>query len=349
MLHTLGQLLSDYAGPFRLLTSYIFLAGLGTALGALVTWWMLPRFWHLLPRDRGREYAIDAEKSIGKPISAGVLFIPLFVVLCLLVVPFDWKFAGILACVVVAMMVGYLDDRSEQGWSEYRLGAIDLVIAVAASMFICGLEPFTLWLPLYKDPITLSPSLFILGATILIWVSINATNCTDGVDGLSASLSSMAILFLGAILYGIVGHADIAGYLLVPHYAMGADWAIMAFVLVGCLAGYLWHNSYPSAVLMGDAGSRPIGLMLGVLVLACGNPFLILVVAFVVLVNGATGMIKVALLRFFKIGIFGQVRYPLHDHVRHNMGWSNTQVLVRFMLLQAVGTPILLVLLLKVR
>ncbi len=349
MLYYLGQLLADIAGPFRLLSSYIFLAGLGAALGALITWWILPRFWHLLPRDTGREYAIDAEKSIGKPISAGILFIPVFVLLCLLVVPFDWKYVGILACVLVAMVVGYLDDRSETGWSEYRLGTIDLVIAIAASMIICGLEPFTLWLPLFKDPITINPSLFVIGATILIWVSINAINCTDGVDGLSASLSSMGILFLGAFLYAIVGHADIAEYLLVPHYPLGADWGIMAFVLVGCLAGYLWHNSYPSAVLMGDAGSRPVGLMLGVLVLACGNPFLILVVAFVVLVNGATGLIKVGLLRFFKIGIFGQVRYPLHDHVRHNMGWSNTQVLVRFMLLQAVGTPILLVLLLKIR
>jgi phospho-N-acetylmuramoyl-pentapeptide-transferase len=55
------------------------------------------------------------------------------------------------------------------------------------------------------------------------------------------------------------------------------------------------------------------------------------------------------LLRFFKIGIFKNVRYPLHDHVRQVQGWSNTQVLVRFMLLQAVVTPILLVLLFKVR
>ncbi len=349
MLYYLGQYLADYAGPFRLFTSYIFLAGLGTALGALLTWWLLPRYWHLLPRDKGREFAIDAEKSIGKPISAGVLFIPIFVVLCLLVVPFDWRFVGILACVFIAMLVGYLDDRATGGWSEYRLGLIDMLIALFASMIICGLQPFTIWLPLFKDPILMSPLLFIPGATILIWVSINATNCTDGVDGLSASLSGMAILFLGAILYGIVGHADIADYLLVPHYPQGADWAIIGFVMLGCLTGYLWHNSYPSAVLMGDAGSRPIGLLLGVLVLACGNPFLILVVAFVVLVNGATGLIKVALLRFFKIGIFGQIRYPLHDHVRHNMGWSNTQVLVRFMLLQAVGTPILLVLLLKIR
>ncbi|MDE0987713.1 MAG: hypothetical protein OSA83_00650 [Pseudomonadales bacterium] len=349
MLYNLGQFLADFAGPFRLLASYIFLAGLGAALGAFLTWWLLPRYWHLLPRDKGREYAIDAEKSIGKPISAGILFIPVFVILCFLVVPFNWGFMGILACMTAAMIVGFLDDRSDGGWSEYRLGAIDLVIAVVASMVICKLEPFTLWLPLYKDPIILTPLLFVPGATILIWVSINATNCTDGVDGLSASLSSMGILFLGAILYGIVGHEFIASYLLVPHYEQGADWAIMAFVMVGCLAGFLWHNSYPSAVLMGDAGSRPIGLLLGVLVLACGNPFLILVVAFMVLVNGATGILKVALLRFLKVGIFGQVRYPLHDHVRHNMGWSNTQVLVRFVILQAVGTPLLLMLLLKVR
>jgi phospho-N-acetylmuramoyl-pentapeptide-transferase len=100
---------------------------------------------------------------------------------------------------------------------------------------------------------------------------------------------------------------------------------------------------------MGDAGSRPMGFLLGMLVLASGNPFLILVVAGVVLVNGATGLLKVALLRFFNIGIFKRVRYPLHDHVRQQGAWSNTQVMVRFALLQALGTPLLLVLLLKVR
>lgn len=345
----MGELFAEYSGPLRLLSSFIFLAGLGGGLGAILTWAFLPRFWHLLPVDTGREYAVDADESVGKPVSAGLIFIPLFVAISLIVVPFGWRFTEILICVLAAMLVGYLDDRSPQGWSEYRLGAIDLVISFFASVAVCQLEPFTIWLPLYKESIVLAPVYFIPAATVLIWVSINATNCTDGVDGLSGSLSGMAILFLGAILYGVVGHAPIAAYLLVPHYPLGAHWAIMSFVLVGCLAGYLWHNSYPSAVLMGDSGSRPVGLMLGIFVLACGNPFLIVVVAFVVLVNGATGMIKVVLLRFFKIGIFGQIRYPLHDHMRHNFGWSNTQVLVRFMLLQAVGTPILLVLLLKIR
>ncbi len=349
MLFFIGQYLEDISGPFRLLTSYFFLAGLGTAGGAVLTWWLLPRYWHLLPTDKGRQYAVDAHKSIGKPVSAGILFIPVFIVVSALVIPFDWRFLETLVCVALAMLVGFLDDHSPSGWSEYRLGAIDLVIAIAASMIICQMQPYTIWLPLLKDPLVMTPYLFVPLASLLIWVSINATNCTDGVDGLSASLSSMSILFLGAVLYGIVGHVDISHYLLVPHYPLGADWGIMAFVLVGVLAGYLWHNSYPSAVLMGDSGSRPIGLLLGMFVLATGNPFLILVVAFVILVNGATGMVKVALLRFLNIGIFGKIRYPLHDHMRHNLGWSNTQVLIRFMLLQAVGTPILMVLLLKVR
>jgi phospho-N-acetylmuramoyl-pentapeptide-transferase len=266
-----------------------------------------------------------------------------------LVIPFDpWRLVG-LACVVLSMLEGYLDDRSPGGWSELKLGIVDLAIAAVGAMAVCRLQPFQLWLPLLKTPVTLAPWLFVPLGTAVIWLMINATNCTDGVDGLSGSLSLLAFIYLGGILYGVVGHKDISQYLLVPHYPDGADWALMAFVMVGCLAGYLWHNAYPSAVLMGDAGSRPMGFTMGLLVLACGNPFLIFIVAGVVLVNGATGLLKVALLRFFKIGIFRNVRYPLHDHVRHNAGWSNTHVLVRFVLLQAVITPLLLVFLFKVR
>jgi len=183
----------------------------------------------------------------------------------------------------------------------------------------------------------------------LIWISINATNCTDGVDGLSGSLLVLAYFYLGALLYGVVGRSDLAEYLLVPHDVLGANWGIMAFTLLGTLAAYLWFNAFPSQVLMGDAGSRPLGLMLGVLVLTTGNPFLILVVAGVVLINGGTGLVKLAVMRFFRIPFLRSVRFPLHDHCRAHLGWSSSQVLIRFVLLQAVLTPILFVILLKMR
>ena len=119
--------------------------------------------------------------------------------------------------------------------------------------------------------------------------------------------------------------------------------------MLGCLIGYLWYNAYPSEMLMGDAGSRALGLLLGILVIKSGNPFMLLIVSGVLLVNGGTGILKVALLRFFKISIFQNVRFPLHDHFRHSSGWSNNQVLVRFTLLQVMITLIFIVALIKIR
>ncbi|MBN1580428.1 MAG: phospho-N-acetylmuramoyl-pentapeptide-transferase [Anaerolineae bacterium] len=349
MLPWLGQHLEQFYGPFRLFNSYLFLAGLGAALSAALTWYLLPRLWRLLPTDQGRAHAVGAQQSVGKPVAGGAIFIPLFLLVCLLVIPFSWRYAGVLGCMFLSMVEGFWDDRTKGGRSELELGIIDLVISILGAIALCQCQVVQIWLPLFKATLTISPWIYVPLATGLIWLTINATNCTDGVDGLSGSLSTLAFIYLGSILYGIVGHQEISQYLLVPHYVDGADWALMAFAMVGCLAGYLWYNALPSAVLMGDAGSRPIGFLIAILVLACGNPFLIFVVAGVVLVNGATGLLKVALLRFFKLGIFKNVRYPLHDHVRHKLGWSNTQVLVRFMLLQAIGTPLLLVLLFKVR
>ncbi len=349
MLQDLADLYGHLFGPLRLFSSHLFLAGFSGAAGVLLSFYLLPRYWHLLPRDQGRAYAVDAEKSIGKPMGAGLIFVPVFLLVAMLVVPLRWPFLLVLACILVSMLVGFFDDKVKGGFSEYLLGAFDLVVSVLAAIAVCQWLPFELWLPLLKTPWVIPAWLFVVGGTVLIWVTINATNATDGVDGLSGSLSAIALVSLGAILYGIVGHQQIAAYLLVPHYPAASDWSLLAFAMVGCIAAYLWYNCSPSLVLMGDAGSRPLGLLLGVLVLASGNPFLVIVVAGVVLVNGGTGLLKVALLRFFRIPIFRNVRYPLHDHVRHKLGWSNTQVMVRFMLLQAVGTPLLLILLLKLR
>lgn len=328
--------------------SRLLLGSVGLGMAAFLTWFLVPRMLRGLPTDRGRQFAYGSEASEGKPTGVGVIFIPFYVLTCVIVVPFHLSMIGVLVCTLLAMLAGYLDDRSAVAWGEYRKGLADLVIAALAAVSICELAPVTMWLPFVSGPLVVEPLLYVPLATALLWISINATNCTDGVDGLSGSLLLLAFLYLGAILYGAVGQRSIAEYLNLPHYPMGAEWAIMAVTLSGTLAGYLWHNAKPSRVLMGDAGSRALGLLLGVFVLVSGNPFLILVVAAVVLVNGGTGLVKVALLRFFKIGIFRNVRFPLHDHCRKEWGWSDGQVLMRFILLQAVLAPLLIVLLFRV-
>ena len=231
-----------------------------------------------------------------------------------------------------------------------------------------------IWLPFVKSSCLVPPFGFVVLGTALLWITMNATNCSDGVDGLARSLTLVSLFSLGGLLYGVIGHKKISAYLLVPHNPVAAAWAVLVFSAAGALAGYLWHNAEPSRLLMGDAGSRYLGLLLGIAVLMSVNPFLVLEVSPVVLLNGGTGLAKLAMLRCFRrlgfetspplrddartgngsgvpsvVRLLHKVRFPLHDHCRKNLGWSNPQVLMRFLLLQAFLTPLLLVLLLKVR
>lgn len=350
MLYELGLLLQDSFGPMRLLTSHLFLGGLGVIGSFVLTFILLPKLaMTVLPRDRGREHAVDAAKSQGKPTGAGIIFISIFLIMQLLTTPFGIQTTSILFLTLIAMLSGWFDDKAMNSWGEYKKALIDFVLAIVTGVVLCNLEATEIWLPFTKQTYTIEPYLFIPMSAILIWTSINCTNCTDGVDGLSGTLSSIALTALGGLMYFVLGHQKISAYLLLPHYPEGAIWAMMAFSLVGTILGYLWYNAHPSMLLMGDAGSRAIGFLIGVFVIKTGNPFLILIVAGVLLINGGTGLVKVALLRFTKIAIFKNVRFPIHDHVRHAKGWSNTQVLVRFSVLQLIMTLILIVLLVKIR
>ena len=335
-------------GPLRLFDSFFFLSATGFSVCALATWIVLPRLWSRLPKDTGRAFAVNAEQSIGKPVSGGLIFVSIFCVAALIFLPFDAVCLRTIPFVIAAMLVGYFDDR-RGGFTEYQLAAMDLLIALGAAMVICGFGETPIWLPGWKGVLTLGPWLSIPLATGVIWLSINATNCSDGVDGVSGSLTASAITILGGLLYTVIGNAVVAQHLSIPVNREGANWAIMAFLMTGSVAGYLWYNAAPSVVLMGDSGSRPLGLLIGMLVVATGNPFFLLLVGAVIVLNGATGLVKVALLRFLGVKVLAGIRFPLHDHCRKALGWSNTQVLVRFMLLHLGVSAVLVVLALKVR
>jgi phospho-N-acetylmuramoyl-pentapeptide-transferase len=338
----------DAWGPLRLFDSFFFLAAVGFSVSALVTWIALPKLWPLLPTDRGRAFAVNADQSIGKPLSAGLIFVSIFCLASLVFMPFDAVALRTVPFMAAAMLVGFFDDR-RGGFSEYQLAVADLVIAAGAALVICGLGTTTVWLPFWKEALELPAWIAVPLATGTIWLSINATNWSDGVDGVSGSLTATAILILGGLLYTVIGDAVVAEHLNIPANPEGARWAIMAFLMVGCVAGYLWYNAAPSIILMGDSGSRPLGLLIGLLVVATQNPVFLLLVGSVILFNGATGLVKVALLRFFGVKVLAGIRFPLHDHCRKELGWSNTQVLVRFMLLHLGVSALLVILALKLR
>jgi phospho-N-acetylmuramoyl-pentapeptide-transferase len=311
---------------------------------------LLPVLAHRgFPRDRGREFSVGAQASVGKPTGTGLVFICVFAVVTLLMVPLNASQMSILALTLLAMLSGYLDDRSEKPWGEYRKALIDLGLSLAASFALFYLRKTIFWLPFVEGELPIGPAAFIAVSTAVIWISINTTNCSDGVDGLSGTLVLMALVVLGVLFYFVLGHVGISTYLLVPHIRDGAGWAIMTFALAGSLLGYLWHNAYPSTLLMGDAGSRALGFFIGSCVMALGNPALLVAVAFIILINGGTGLVKVALLRFFKIRIFADVRFPLHDHMKKHREWSSTQILLKYVIMQLLTMVGLIGIIFKVR
>jgi phospho-N-acetylmuramoyl-pentapeptide-transferase len=292
---------------------------------------------------------VGKDAAIGKPTGTGVIFISIFAIVTVLVTPLNLSQGLILLLTVLAMLSGYVDDRSEKPWGEYIKALMDLGLALAASFVLYYARNSQFWLPFVSADFSLSPVEYISISTVLIWVSINTTNCSDGVDGLSGTLVLLALAFLGILFYFVLGHKTIASYLLVPNIPDGAEWAVMVFTLAGALMGYLWHNAYPSKILMGDAGSRALGFFIGAMVMVIGNPFLILAVAFVILINGGTGLLKVALLRFCKIKIFPNVRFPLHDHMKKNLEWSSTQILLKYVIIQLLVMVGLIGIFFKVR
>lgn len=348
MINLLAELLAPLWGPLRLFTSSFVLAALGAMFAALTTLVMLPKMFAYLPTDRGRAHAVDADASVGKPIAAGIVLICVIIVGVYLFVPFDARIYATMPLILAASALGFIDDRTG-GLSELTLGLFDLLLAIGAAILLFGFEPAKVWLPFTADIITLPVWLHLPIAITVIWFSINALNCTDGVDGLSGTMALISIAVLGLLFYIAIGHIEMSRYLLLPFDADGYKWAIVCSIACGCLGGYLWHNVPPSSVLMGDAGSRPLGLLIGILVMVSGNPFLIIVCGGAILANGATGLFKVAMLRFFKLRLFSDVRFPLHDHVRKNWNWSNTQVLARFAMVHMALTLTLVSILLKVR
>ena len=336
----------------RLLQSYIVLISLGVFLGFLITVFLLPHFYSKLPKDRGREFTINPEASAGKPTGAGVVFITVFIVCVFILIKPSLTQSLMLLLTFAVMMTGFLDDRSVKPWGEYLKGSLDLILSLIMSVIIFYVYfkgSVIFWLPFTSDFIVVSPPVFFIVSTLVLWVSINITNCTDGVDGLSGALILMALISFGIIFYFVLGHVKVAAYLLVPNIATGAKWAVMIFTLCGVLIGYLWHNAHPSSVLMGDAGSRALGFFIGVLVIISGNPFILLMTSGMILINGGTGILKIVLLRFFKIRIFKNIRFPLHDHMKKNLQWSPAQILIRFMILQILITIVFLGILFKVR
>ena len=269
-----------------------------------------------LPKDKGRAFAVNGEVSKGKIRGVGLIMISVFVLCSVFLLPITKEFILYDVLIFLEMLSGYLDDASDKPWSDYKKGLIDFVICTIISVvFVLNNSTAIM---IFNYELYVPPVLFAALSTVLLWIGINVTNCSDGVDGLCGSLSIISLLSISLIFFSQIGE----------------QYTVYSFIMIGVLIAYLCFNAGPSSQLMGDAGSRPIGILIVLLVLKSSHPLSYLPLSAVLLVDGIAGLIKIFLKRFLKIEVLKNTRTPIHDEMRKNHGWFDTQVLVRFCIIQ---------------
>jgi phospho-N-acetylmuramoyl-pentapeptide-transferase len=274
-----------------------------------------------LPRDAGRAYAINGTKSVGKPRGAGIIFILAFTLSSVLFIPMNAELIIYLILILAAMLSGYLDDSAKTPWGNLKKGLIDFAIAIMGAITYLHYNQNTFELAFSNKVVTLHPIIYGILIVILIWASINVTNCSDGVDGLCGTLAVVTLM---------------SAYVLFKNYEIESYFRHMLLLMIVCILGYLWFNASPSRILMGDAGSRAIGLFIAFTFLKLHRPLLFIPMALMLILDGGLGLFKVSCMRFLHLKPMQNIRTPIHDHMRKNLDWSDPQVVFRFSIIQAV-------------
>ncbi len=296
----------------------MLLACVGAFFALAAAFAALKYMTNLLPTDHGRAFAVEGIKSKGKPTGAGLLFITVFAAFSLLFIPLKPEYIFYILLIESAMIFGYLDDKAAKPWSEYKKGLLDLLISFLTALNFTLSNRTNILFPILGFDITLPFPVYLIFGTILVWVAINVTNCTDGVDGLSSTLTILSVTAM-TVFSAMIG--SIGGF------------SGSAFIMIAVLLAYLWFNTNPSRLLMGDAGSRALGVFMAILAMQTHQPFAYLILCLVFILDGGAGIVKISLKRFLHISILKNTTTPFHDHFRKKIGWSNPQVTIRMSIL----------------
>ena len=280
----------------------------------------------------------------GTPTMGGVLILTAATVPTLawgdLTNPYVW--IAILSMIAFGL-VGFLDDylkivrRDHNGLRpRYKLlGQAAVALAVGlALLWMTGREIYDteLVLPFFKQ---LTPDLGWLyvpfGMLVMVFFS-NAVNLTDGLDGLAISLFIVAAAAMTALAY-VTGHATFAEYLLLTHVAPAAELTVFCGALVGAGLGFLWYNSHPAEIFMGDVGSLALGGALGTVAILIKQELLLPIVGAVFVIELLSVVIQVGSFKLTGQRVFRMA--PLHHHCEL-IGWSEPKVISRFLIAAVV-------------
>jgi len=288
------------------------------------------------------------EGKAHTPTMGGAVFVFSTLVATFLTVDFSnlYVIGGIIALVGFAS-VGMKDDLGKilsgnnlEGLSARAKMALLIVIsAIVSAILLMANFPTTFYVPFLKTPL-FDMGYFAIAFWILVMIAAsNAVNLTDGLDGLATVPTVIALSTLGVIVY-IVGNAVISNYLLLPNIKGVGEVVIIASALAGGLLGFLWYNSYPAEIFMGDTGSLSIGGFLAYMAILGKSEVLLILIGVIFVIETLSVMLQVGSYKIRKKRIF--LMAPIHHHFEMKK-WPENKIIVRFWMISLLANLIALI------
>lgn len=279
----------------------------------------------------------------GTPTMGGTLIIGSITISVLLWANLTNPYVWVALFVLVGYgIVGFADDylkvvrKNTDGliarWKYFWQSVIALIVSFG--LYVYGKDESTtmLVIPFFKDVMPTLGLLFIALSYFVIVGAGNAVNLTDGLDGL-AIVPTIMVSAGFALIAWAVGNVNFAEYLHLPYIMFSGELAIVCMAIVGAGLGFLWFNTYPAMVFMGDVGSLALGGTLGVIAVMLRQEFLLLIMGGVFVIETVSVILQVGSYKLRKKRIFRMA--PIHHHYELK-GWPEPRVIVRFWILSLI-------------
>ncbi|MFQ5329717.1 MAG: phospho-N-acetylmuramoyl-pentapeptide-transferase [Thermodesulfobacteriota bacterium] len=337
--------LSEYYSIFNVF-QYITFRAIYAVVTALVVSFVLapPLIRRLSKLQVGQVIRADGPAShvskAGTPTMGGALILFAVVGATLLWGNLTNTYVWLLLFITVAMgTVGFIDDykkivkQDSAGLKgRYKFGwQVAIALVVVLYLYYSGFSTATS-IPFLKDVMIDMGWLFIPFATLIIVGSSNAVNLTDGLDGLAIGPILIAAATYMLLAY-ITGHVKIANYLQIIYMPGVGELAIFAGAMVGASLGFLWFNTYPAQVFMGDIGSLSLGGALGTVAIMTKHEILLVLVGGIFVVEALSVIFQVGSFRLRGKRVL--MMAPIHHHFELK-GWPEPRIIVRFWIIALI-------------
>ena len=339
--------LTEFYSPFRALT-YITTRGILSALTALLVSFIIgPKLIQKLSfNDIGESIRQEGPESHsvkeGTPTMGGLLILFSITISSLIWGDLSSRYiVNILLVIVSFGLIGFIDDYMKlNGNSNGMRPAVKLttqvVVAFASVFFLFSsiLSPVETELVIpYTNNLTLQMGwLFIPFSIFVIVGSSNAVNLTDGLDGLAIMPTVMIAAALGIFAY-VAGNINMSDYLGVPYIRDAGEVFIICAAIAGSGLGFLWFNTYPAQVFMGDVGALSLGAALGLIAVIVRQELVLAVMGGVFILETVSVILQVGSYKLTGKRMFNMA--PIHHHFELK-GWAEPKVIVRFWIITVI-------------